>query len=67
MTTDNWYKSWVAPFQKWDNPTGNDGVANNIQSCATPGLYASVSTDGDIAAALNKLFQDAVQMAHLTQ
>lgn len=67
MTTDSWYNSWVAPFQKWNNPTGNDGIANNIQNCATPGLYASVSTDGDITAALNKLFQDAVQMAHLTQ
>jgi len=67
MTTDSWYNSWVAPFQKWNNPTGNDAVANNIQNCASPGLYASVSTDGDITAALNKLFQDAVQMAHLTQ
>jgi len=67
MTSDNWYNTWIAPFQKWNNPTGNDAVATNIQSCATPGLYASVTTDGDIAGALNKLFQSAVQMAHLTQ
>jgi len=67
MTSDNWYNTWIAPFQKWNNPAGNDAVATNIKKCATPGLYASVTTDGDIAGALNNLFQSAVQMAHLTQ
>ena len=67
MTSDSWYNSWVAPFQRWQNSPHQDRVEDNIKTCATPGLYASVSTDGDIAAALNKLFQDAVQMAHLTQ
>jgi len=67
MTTNSWYNSWIAPFQKWNNPAGNDGVATAMQNCATPGLFNSVTTDGDIASALNKLFQAAVQMAHLTQ
>jgi Flp pilus assembly protein TadG len=67
MTSNSWYNSWVAPYQKWNNPAGNDGIATAMQNCATPGLFNSVTTDGDIASALNKLFQAAVQMAHLTQ
>jgi Flp pilus assembly protein TadG len=67
MTSDNWYNTWIAPWQKWNSPSGNDAVANNIQNCASPGLYASVTTNGDIAGALNNLFQQAVQIAHLTQ
>jgi Flp pilus assembly protein TadG len=67
MTTNSWYNSWIAPFQSWNTPAGNDSVGNNMQNCASPGLFASVTTDGDIAGALNNLFQQAVQMAHLTQ
>jgi Flp pilus assembly protein TadG len=65
MTTNSWYNSWIAPFQ--DYTTSNDNVATNMKNCASPGLYTSVTTDGDIAAALNNLFQQAVQIAHLTQ
>jgi Flp pilus assembly protein TadG len=67
MTADNWYNTYIAPIQQWNSPAGNDNFANNMQNCASPGLYASVTTNGDIAAALNNLFQQAVQEAHLTQ
>jgi Flp pilus assembly protein TadG len=67
MTTNSWYNSWIAPFQQYTTSPPNDAVATNMQNCASPGLFNSVTTDGDIAAALNTLFQDAVQIAHLTQ
>jgi Flp pilus assembly protein TadG len=66
MTSDGWYNTYIAPVQQWNNPAGNDAFATSMQNCASPGLYASVTTDGDIAAALNTLFQEAVQSAHLT-
>ena len=67
MTSNSWYNNWVAPWQKWIDTPPQDKVSDNMQNCATPGLFKSVTTDGDIAAALNQLFQNAVQMAHLTQ
>jgi Flp pilus assembly protein TadG len=38
-----------------------------LQSCASTGLYYKVTTNSDISAALNGLFQQAVASAHLTQ
>jgi Flp pilus assembly protein TadG len=56
----NWYMGHVASFQP------NIGPA--LQSCASTGLYYQVSVDGDITAALNNLFQQAIfATAHLTQ
>jgi hypothetical protein len=34
---------------------------------ASPGLFFSVTTDGDITSAMQQLFLAAVQTAHLTQ
>ena len=38
-----------------------------LQSCASPGLYTKVTTDGDISAALNTLFQNAVATTRITK
>ena len=38
-----------------------------LQTCASTGLYYKVTTNSDISAALNALFQQAVASAHLTQ
>jgi hypothetical protein len=38
-----------------------------MQSCASSGLYFKVTTDDDIAAAMQKLFQQAVASARLSQ
>lgn len=40
-------------------------IATALQSCASDGLYYKVTTDEDISAALNSLFQKAVATSHL--
>jgi hypothetical protein len=57
--SNSWYNQWVAPFQSQ--------ISSNMQSCATPGLFFSVTTDGDITAAMTALFQQAVATARLSQ
>jgi hypothetical protein len=59
LPTNAWYNKWIAPFQ--------NQIAPNMQSCATPGLFFTVTTDGDITAAMQTLFQQAVSSARLTQ
>jgi len=57
--SNSWYNQWIAPFQSQIGP--------NMQSCASPGLFFQVTTDGDITAAMNALFQKAVATARLSQ
>jgi Flp pilus assembly protein TadG len=59
LTGESWYDQYIAPIQSNIGPT--------MLSCATGGLYFEVSTNGDISAALNTLFQYAISTAHLTQ
>jgi Flp pilus assembly protein TadG len=58
LPTNAWYTEWIAPFQNQISP--------NLQSCASSGLFFSVTTDGDITAAMVQLFNSAVATAHLT-
>jgi hypothetical protein len=52
--TDNWYMSWI---DKYDEPLSSTGtIAQNLQSCASPGFFADVQTGGDISTALTNLF-----------
>lgn len=60
-----WYNSYVAPFNTPDSKTGK--IAQNLQSCASPGLYYAVQSGGDITDALKQLFLKVVETApHLT-
>jgi Flp pilus assembly protein TadG len=59
LPTNSWYTQYISPFQPQ--------IAGNMQSCASPGLYFQVSTDQDITAAMNALFQQAIATARLTQ
>lgn len=59
LPTNAWYNDWVAPYQSQIGP--------NMQSCASPGLFFQVTTDGDITAAMQALFQQAVSSARLSQ
>jgi Flp pilus assembly protein TadG len=59
LPTNSWYNSWIAPFQNQISP--------NMQSCASPGMFFSVTTDGDIAAAMQSLFAQAISTARLIQ
>jgi Flp pilus assembly protein TadG len=66
------------PYEKIQNPTtifnNEDGVANanipnippSLTDCASPGFFYTANTPADIAAALNAMFNHAVQTAHLT-
>ncbi len=58
LPTNSWYNGWIAPFQSQIDP--------NMESCASPGMFFSVTTDGDITAAMQTLFQQAVAAARLT-
>jgi len=57
--SNSWYNSYVAPYQPQ--------IATQMQNCASPGLYFKVTTDGDIAAAMTALFQQAIATARLSQ
>jgi len=59
LPTNAWYNTWIAPFQ--------NRIASNIESCASPGMFFSVTTDGDITAAMQALFQQAVATARLVK
>jgi hypothetical protein len=59
LPTNSWYNTWISPFQST--------LAANMQSCASPGLYFEITTDGDITAAMQALFQLAIATARLSQ
>ena len=59
LPSNTFYNRYIEPFQ----PT----IATALQSCASPGLFFQVNTDGDINAAMQTLFANAVATAHLTQ
>ncbi len=59
LTTNSWYNNWIAPFQNQIGP--------NLQSCASPGMFFTVTTDGDISAAMRTLFAQAISTARLTR
>jgi Flp pilus assembly protein TadG len=59
LTTNSWYNSYVAPYQST--------LGTNMQNCASPGLYFGITTDGDITAAMQTLFQLAISSARLSQ
>ncbi len=58
IPTNSFYVDNVEPFQP--------NIGTTLQSCASPGLYQEVTTDQDISTALNTLFINAVNSAHLT-
>jgi len=59
LPTNPWYNTWIAPF--------SSQISQNMQSCASPGLYFEVSPTQGIADAMKALFQKAVAEAHITR
>jgi len=59
LPTNSWYTTYIAPFR--------NQIAGNMQNCASPGLFFQVTTDSDITAAMNALFQAAITTAHLVR
>ena len=60
LSSDDFYNQYVAPFQS--------NIGPNLQSCASSGLFFTVTTSGDISSAMTTLFKTAVQSveAHLS-
>ena len=58
LPTNSWYTTWISPWQSQ--------IATNMQSCASSGLYFAITTDGDITAAMQALFEQAISTARLT-
>ncbi|TWF49727.1 TadE/TadG family type IV pilus assembly protein [Neorhizobium alkalisoli] len=58
LLDNNFYKSWVAPFQ----PT----IASKMKECATDGLYFEVSPTEGIDDAMKTLFLKIVSMPRIT-
>ena len=42
-------------------------LADKLTSCASPGFFRTANSPADITAALNAMFQQAIQVAHLKQ
>jgi len=67
LPTNGWYNSWIAPFNSGPyGPSPNSQIAQNMQSCASPGLYFEVSPTQGISEAMNALFQKAVADARIS-
>ena len=66
LPTNSSYNSQIAQY---NNPSSSTGqIAQRLQSCASPGLFADVQTGGDISAALTNLFlKVATSTASLVQ
>ena len=60
LPTNSFYNTYVSPFQPTIGP-------NNMQSCASPGLYFEVAPNQGISAAMTALFNRAVGSARLSQ
>jgi hypothetical protein len=57
--------SGLPPGLSAGTPVGSDPMALAAQQCASTGLYYQVSTDGDISAALQALFEKVIASARL--
>ncbi|NVN85742.1 MAG: pilus assembly protein [Rhodopseudomonas sp.] len=67
LPTNAWYNSWIAPFNTGPyGPSPNSEIANNMQSCASPGLYFEVSPTDGISDAMTALFKKAIADARIS-
>ena len=67
LPTNAWYNTWIAPFNLGPyGPSPNSEIAQNMQSCASAGLYFEVSPTQVISQAMNTLFQKAVADARIS-
>jgi Flp pilus assembly protein TadG len=67
LPTNRWYMDWIDPFNQGPfGPSPNSQIAQNMQSCASPGFYFEVSPTQGISAAMTALFQKAVADARIS-
>ncbi|QQN64734.1 pilus assembly protein [Bradyrhizobium diazoefficiens] len=66
LKDNQWYMDWIDPFnQPPFGPSPNSEIAQNMQKCASPGLYFEVSPTEGISDAMNALFKKAVADARI--
>ncbi|MDO9562636.1 MAG: pilus assembly protein [Bradyrhizobium sp.] len=66
LPTNAWYNTWIKPFNAGPyGPSPNSQIAQNMQACASPGLYFEVSPTQGISEAMTVLFQRAVSDARI--
>ena len=66
LPTNDWYNTWIAPFNAGPfGPSPNSQIAQNMQACASDGLYFEVSPTQGISEAMNALFQKAIADARI--
>jgi len=67
LPTNRWYMDWIDPFNQGPfGPSPNSQIAQNMQSCASPGFYFEVSPTQGISDAMNALFKKAVADARIS-
>jgi hypothetical protein len=55
LPTNSWYMSWINPFNPGPyGPSPNSQIAQNMQSCSSPGLYFEVSPTQGISEAMTR-------------
>ncbi len=66
LPTNSWYNSWIAPFNAGPyGPSPDSQIAQNMQACASPGLYFEVSPSQGISEVMTALFQKAISDARI--
>lgn len=66
LPTNSWYMAWIDPFNQGPyGPSPNSEIAQNMEACASPGLYFEVSPTQGISDAMNALFKKAVADARI--
>ena len=60
----------VTTFAGDEDTYANNNIPNippSLQACASPGFFYTANSPADITAALNAMFNHALQTAHITQ
>jgi Flp pilus assembly protein TadG len=66
LPTNSWYMTYIDPFNQGPfGPSPNSQIAQNMQTCASPGLYFEVSPTQGISDAMNALFKKAIADARI--
>ena len=72
LPTNTFWQQWIGSLQGWlapwtnPPPASQDQIANNMQACATTGLYFEVNSNQDINAAMQALFRKVLASVRIT-
>ncbi|KJC51671.1 pilus assembly protein TadG [Bradyrhizobium sp. LTSP885] len=67
LPSNTWYMDWLDPFNQGPfGPSPNSQIAQNMQTCASPGLYFEITPTLGISDAMTALFKKAVADARIS-